>query len=210
MGDAPTPWDWRKTGATGDDQQARDESWQPTAPPAAPTVSRGEEPAPGQQSTGQRSAEPSEPPDAPLTNEQIWAGARQPAGREPRNVRIRPARRFGGRGVLSAVGLLSLLVGVAVMGLLGARVLSSTGTATGAPDRNPAELVTESVESTCELNRRALDTAINLYEAATGVAPHTQDALVNVGMLTEPVEHFTVRRVDGQTVVEAHGPCAEE
>lgn len=117
-------------------------------------------------------------------------------------MRIRPARSFGGLSGLRIVGLVSLLVTVAVLGVLGARVLSGTGDAL-----SDADVMAATGRSRCELEREAVEEAVARHEAITGILPHHEDVLVNLGMLSKPVESFTVRIEDGRVVITGVGRC---
>lgn len=139
------------------------------------------------------------------TREEIWAAARSSTDREHRNVKIRPARSFGGLSGLRVFGLASLLVTVAILGVLAARVLAGTGDAASGLD-----VMAVTGQSRCELERDAVEQAVARHEAMTGILPHHEDVLVNLGMLSKPVETFTVRLQDGSVVITGVGRCRGE
>lgn len=215
-------WDWRGV-APGSD------STPPIAPPpvAPPLVPPG-------------TASPAPPPPAPsgspvppaaavapppggaesLSPEQlaeVWRTSREPAGKGsglPRGPR--------GRGTLIRVGgLLMVLVTIAIMAVLGAKVISGLSSDDGTATTVGQALVTTSVPgagaapsprdaAACEIERRTIETAAQAYVAITGSAPADLQALLDERLLVpdDELANFEIIIEGDQAVVRGVGPCA--
>lgn len=219
MTDGPG-WDWRAT------TPGPDTSDPPIAPPP---------PSP----PGPISAPPTPPPDvvpvqlpappppAPTGADtmsaeeiaEIWRTSREPAGTGLR--RSRGPRRFG--TAVRAGGLLMLLVTIAIMAMLGAKVLSglsadatsgaaspaSSGERATTPDDGAASKSEDAAP--CQLEQRTIQVAGQAYVAITGETPPNLQSLVDEGLLA-PLDSGQPRFEvvsDGSTfVVRGVGPCA--
>lgn len=146
--------------------------------------------------------------------------------REHRRFRHRPARRFGGIGLLRVFGLLSVLVTIGVLGVLASKVLSGMGDTTadvstlagpaapsgaeqpgtaspqGSPGSTDAALV-----ANCQIDLRTVQTAVNAYQAIHGSLPADQAALVDDVLLDEAADTVDYRIVGGEPVFEGAGQC---
>lgn len=86
-------------------------------------------------------------------------------------------------------GLLGLLLTLAILGLLGARVLSSVDEP-AAPAATMAPGAGTSATVRCELARTTLTSALEAYRVRNGSPAPDQQALVADGLLAEPVDLF--------------------
>jgi hypothetical protein len=106
-------------------------------------------------------------------------------------------------------GLVGLLLVLGILGLLATNVMSSLssdaqGGASGALDAaRPA-----AGPVTCDASRTALETALATYELQYGEPAQSQQALVDAGLLDEPVEAF-VYDPAAPAPVTGVGDCAD-
>lgn len=199
MSDDPTPWDWRSSGEPGPDGDSGSnpgtaDSGASGAPGGSPPMA-ARPPIP-QQAVPPRPLPPTPAAEPPPTVEQIWAEARSASDREPARLRLRPTRRIAGRSVPVFFGLVSLLVTIAVLGVLGARTMMAT-----------PSLGADAAEY-CLLERSAVERAVAEHVRMTGIQPHHIDVLVNLRILPELPRHHNIRRDGDQVLIEATGPCA--
>jgi hypothetical protein len=129
---------------------------------------------------------------------QIWRESRVDAP-QPRRFRSRPGRRVSGRAVLGGLGLLGLLLTVGILGLLGARVLSSVDersapdlTVPGA-DPSGSDPATAADPARCAADRRSVEAAVQAYTIQNGAPPTDLGEVVAAGLLAEPVTSFEYR-----------------
>ncbi len=122
--------------------------------------------------------------------------------------------------IVGGFGLLGLLITIAILAMLANRVLSGTDDAADVLTGSvPPELTTSSTAAadcpaapptsastggglpaigdaadaaTCQVNRATLETAAQVYEITTGAPPADQQAMVDAGILEEPVPTHTV------------------
>lgn len=136
------------------------------------------------------------------------------------------------RAWLSGLGFLSILAAIAILAVLGARVLDDTDEVRSSPIDAAREL-DEAAGATpppqggggdgggavvpgrsaadvarCETNRQTVELAANAFEVTTGAPPADVAALVVAGFLAEPPDTHAIEIVDGSAVVEGVGTCA--
>jgi len=104
--------------------------------------------------------------------------------------------------VLGVFGLLSVLLTIGILGILGARVVSSlndkdgiAGVSAGgvSGDTTATDDVAAAGGASCAIERRTLETAVQAYRATNGGAPADQAAIVAAGILDAPVTSFEYR-----------------
>jgi hypothetical protein len=143
--------------------------------------------------------------------------------------RIKPAsvgRRAPSIALVGGLGLLGLLITVAIMALLANRVLSGTDDAADVlTGQLPAELTTTTAPgaegggglpaiadpaqiATCQANRATLEVASQVYEITTGAPPADQQALVDEGLLEEPISTHELTAGPSGVQVTGVGKCA--
>ncbi len=133
--------------------------------------------------------------------------------------------------MLRGIGLLSLLIAVAILGILGARAISDSSTSPdelatleltdtsttlapgadlgGSDATGPSGLgqVDAAARASCIADRSAMETAVSTFTASIGTPPLDEQALVDAGMLSAPVDGFDLAVVDGSTTVVGVGTC---
>jgi hypothetical protein len=129
-----------------------------------------------------------------------------------------------GGGLVRAAGLLGVLLTIALLAVLGARVLSGLG-ATGdgarglvggvpvppAPDGvmpGPGAGPAGASQVACDLERSAVDAAVTAFMATRGRPPADAGELVAAGLLDGPPARHTVRVEGGAVTVDGTGDCA--
>ena len=150
--------------------------------------------------------------------------------------RIRPAstgRRAPSVAIVGGFGLLGLLLTIAILALLANRVLSGTDDAADVLTGSlPPELTTTTVPgattapggegeggglpaiadpaqiATCQVNRSTLDVASQVYEITTGAPPADQQALVDEGLLAEPIPTHELAAGPSGVQITGVGECA--
>ena len=150
--------------------------------------------------------------------------------------RIRPAstgRRAPSMAIVGGFGLLGLLLTIAILALLANRVLSGTDDAADVLTGSlPPELTTTTVPgattapggegeggglpaiadpaqiATCQVNRSTLDVASQAYEITTGAPPADQQALVDEGLLAEPIPTHELAAGPSGVQITGVGECA--
>jgi hypothetical protein len=105
-------------------------------------------------------------------------------------------------------GLIGVLVTVAVLGLLGVRVLASVGERSSSVEQTAEQLPEVASAETCRSSRRILEVALTAYLAQNGSAAPDQQALVSAGLLSETVDEFVYDPAAPEPLVGV-GPCAE-
>ena len=136
--------------------------------------------------------------------------------------------------MVGGFGLLGLLITIAILALLANRVLSGTDDAADVLTGSlPPELTTSSIAptdpaapptsastggglpaigdaadaATCQVNRATLETAAQVYEITTGAPPADQQAMVDAGILEEPVPTHTVALGPAGVEITGVGDC---
>lgn len=141
--------------------------------------------------------------------------------------RYRDAMRA--RAWLSGLGFLSVLAAIAILAVLGARVLDDTdevrtspvdaarqlddeaGTGEPSPSSDGDGVVLPGTGAggvaQCEANRSTIETAAQAHLLTHGVPPVDLRALVDAGFLGEAVDTHTLSVADGEVVVTGVGAC---
>ena len=200
----------------------------PWDPPAAP---EGAAPPPPPPSTPAQVPPPAYVPPAGHVPSGAGAGSGGTGGK-----RIRPAstgRRAPSIAIVGGFGLLGLLLTIAILALLANRVLSGTDDAADVLTGSlPPELTTTTVPgattapggegegrglpaiadpaqiATCQVNRSTLDVASQAYEITTGAPPADQQALVDEGLLAEPIPTHELAAGPSGVQITGVGECA--
>lgn len=185
-------WDWRAPVSGG--PSISDLSAPPAPPPSSvptpPPVAAAAPPAPEVA-----------PDDRAAELAQIWRDAREP-GPTPKGPRAR-GPRISARGLIWAGGLLGVLMTIGILGLVGTRVLQSLDDRSAAvPTGGAAGAAVE-----CELARSTLASALEAYRIQTGQPAADQQALIDAGLLSEPVEQYVYDPAAPEPV-RAVGDCA--
>lgn len=203
---------------------------------AAPGASPGEPPPGGwpQLRTGRPADRYSPPVQVPRAGPMIESAPPPPAPGSPlpyRPVASSRGPRFSGRSIVGGLGLLTVLLTVAILAVLGAKVMGSVGTSAesapdvaadvtvgadpAAPGSDPAPAGAGTNPSTgaatsarCAAERATLETASDAYLALLGAPPSDQRALVDEGLLRESIETYSLTVVDGSAVILGVGECA--
>lgn len=133
--------------------------------------------------------------------------------------------RVSARALLGGLGLLSILVTVAILGLLGSRVLSGLDDADADAERTdlldriagsdrtvastvaPTDHSAVALRQRCEQEQRIVMTAVRAYQATHGALPPDLDALVG-DFLAAPVDTVSYRVHGAEVVVDGAGECA--
>lgn len=216
--DGSTSWDWRASRGT-----ARPAS---EAPPSGPLPSAPSHQAAPPSGAASLSATPrpassfghASSSTPRLSHEPV---APAPPMQEHRRFRSRPLRPGGGR-VGAGLGLLGLLVTVVIMGILGAKVVSSLGGSSTVtiPGRLPAAGSSDPASTgaadgqvaagdvACRIERRTIETAAQAYQAINGEPPADMAALLQEGLLSADAEPFEYVVVAGAVEPESTGGCA--
>lgn len=105
-------------------------------------------------------------------------------------------------------GLIGVLVTVAVLGLLGVRVLASVGDRSTSVEETADQLPDVASADTCRSSERVLEVALTAYLAQFGTEAPDQQALVSAGLLTGTVDEFVYDPNAAEPLVGV-GPCAD-
>lgn len=145
----------------------------------------------------------------------MWRTSREPAPKGRRGPSVGPGP---GRGaVLRVGGLLMVLVTIAIMGVLGAKVVSSFSStdttlapAPAAADSAPASSASSAPLAACAATGRTVELAVQAFEIATGAPPQDLQAVVDAGLLDQVPSQFEVVHGSGTVKVEGTGECERE
>ena len=130
------------------------------------------------------------------------------------------------RAWLSGLGFLSVLAAIAILAVLGARVLGDTDEVRTSPVDAARQLDEATDEggaseggvvlpgdgaagqALCDTNRVALETAAQAHLLTRDGPPPDQQALVDAGFLAEPLGTHSLSVVEGEVVITGTGACA--
>jgi hypothetical protein len=132
------------------------------------------------------------------------------------------------RAWLSGLGFLSVLAAIALLAVLGARVLDDTDEVRTSPVDAARELDAAAGDdgpgapaggvvlpgsgvagqAQCDTNRTMLERAAQVHLLTRGGPPADQQALVDAGLLAEPVPTHTLTVVGDEAVIAGTGACA--
>lgn len=108
-----------------------------------------------------------------------------------------------------------VLVTIAIMGVLGAKVVSSlSSTATTLPPvaaaavPSTAPSASSAGPAACAAARRTVELAVQAFEITTGAPPQDLQAVVDAGLLDQAPSQFELVDRSGTTVLEGTGECA--